>query len=67
MIAIFYSWQSDLPSELNEYFVEEAIESEIDQLNKEFINQTRQRRELLKLDRDTKGMLGSSPRTDAIL
>jgi hypothetical protein len=67
MKTIFYSWQSDLPPELNKHFIEEAIESAIDEINKEINNQTGQRTELLKLDRDTKGMPGSPPITDTIL
>ena len=34
-ISIFYSWQSDLPSKTNRYFIEESIKKSLGDINKD--------------------------------
>ena len=51
-VSIFYSWQSDLPSKTNRYFIEESIKKSLGDINKDS-------RIIACIDRDTKGELGS--------
>lgn len=54
---VFYSWQSDLPS--NRHFIEKCIDKGVKSLNRE-------RRLLAVLDRDTKNELGSPNIVDTV-
>ncbi len=58
-ISIFYSWQSDLPSKTNRYFIEESIKKSLGDINKDS-------RIIACIDRDTKGELGSPDIRDSI-
>lgn len=51
-ISIFYSWQSDLPSNTNRYFIEQSIKLSLKEINKD-------NRIVAYIDRDTKDELGS--------
>lgn len=51
-VSIFYSWQSDLPSKTNRYFIEEAIKKSLKEINKG-------NKIIACIDRDTKDELGS--------
>ena len=51
-VSIFYSWQSDLPSKTNRYFIEDAICRSLKEINKD-------NRMIACIDRDTKDELGS--------
>ena len=51
-VSIFYSWQSDLPGKTNRYFIEDAIEKSLKDINKD-------NRIVACIDRDTKDELGS--------
>lgn len=37
-VSIFYSWQSDLPGKTNRYFIEDAIEKSLKDINKCNVN-----------------------------
>ena len=64
--TIFYSWQSDLPNNLNRSFVEDALERAIRQLNKDLAVEESPRDEELTVDKDTKDVPGSPPIVDVI-
>ena len=69
MRTIFYSWQSDLPSEINEKFIELSIEEAITNVNEADIEievSPREKDRKLGLDRDTKNTPGSPPIVDTI-
>lgn len=51
-VSIFYSWQSDLPSKTNRYFIEDSIKKSLREINKD-------NRVIACIDRDTKDELGS--------
>lgn len=51
-VSIFYSWQSDLSSKTNRYYIEDAIKKALKEINKD--NQM-----VAYIDRDTKDELGS--------
>lgn len=51
-VSIFYSWQSDLPSKTNRYFIEDSIKKSLKEINKD-------NRVIACIDRDTKDELGS--------
>jgi hypothetical protein len=65
--TIFYSWQSDTPSQFNRAFIEDALQLAIDRLhaNVELVPALRDSK--LELDSDTKGVSGSPPVTQTIL
>lgn len=62
---VFYSWQSDLPNNINRGFIEDALKKAIVQLGRDddelFIPQRN-----LEIDKDTKGVPGSPPIADTI-
>lgn len=57
--SIFYSWQSDLPSKTNRYFIEDSIKKALKEINKD-------NRVIACIDRDTKDELGSPDIRDSI-
>ncbi len=59
--TIFYSWQSDLPNNVNRGFIEDALEKAIKQLNRDFVVDESPRDGDLELDQDTQGVPGSPP------
>lgn len=68
MKTIFYSWQSDLRSEINKQFIEDTIQNAILQINETIKVQNSPRSQdcELKLDRDTIDIPGSPPIVDTI-
>jgi hypothetical protein len=64
--TVFYSWQSDLPNNINRGFIEDALEKAIKQLNKELTVDEAERNETLKLDKDTQDLPGSPPIVQSI-
>lgn len=65
--AIFYSWQSDTPSNLNRAFIEKALTAAIERLHADAELQPALRDSSLVVDKDTKGVSGSPPITQTIL
>jgi hypothetical protein len=65
-VTIFYSWQSDLPNNVNRSFIEKALAAAIKQIGRELNVEEAARDEEIVLDKDTKGMPGSPPITDVI-
>lgn len=57
---IFYSWQSDLPNNINRGFIESSIQAAIQQLSKEDIHLE------IAIDRDTSGVPGTPDITNEI-
>lgn len=51
-VSIFYSWQSDLPSKTNRYFIEDSIKKSLKEINGD-------NRMVACIDRDTKDEFGS--------
>lgn len=64
--TIFYSWQSDSPSNTNRNFIEDALKKAIEAVNKELTVQTPNREDSLSLDKDTQGLPGTPPIVDSI-
>lgn len=60
--TIFYSWQSDTPSNTNRSFIHEALESAIKDVMQDMSVE-----EAILLDRDTQGIPGNPPIADTIL
>jgi len=68
MRIVFYSWQSDLPSQINKKFIENCLKNAISKINKELRNKPEYRdSDKLILDQDTSNVPGSPPITDTIL
>ena len=65
-ITIFYSWQSDRPSNLNRNFIEDALDKAIKKLGQDIKIQEALRDVEVKLDKDTKGVPGTPPITEEI-
>ncbi len=62
MKTIFYSWQSDLPADINRKFIEKSLESAISRINLEFgIDSSPRNEEKIILDSDIKDTPGSPP------
>ena len=59
MAAVFYSWQSDRPSNVNRSFLEDVLNKAIANLQKQVAIEAAQRDELHFLDKDTKGVPGT--------
>lgn len=57
-IVIFYSWQSDTDVKKNKYFIKDALEKAIKNLNSEIKIEDSERDEF-ELDHDTSGIPGS--------
>ena len=66
MKTIFYSWQSDLPSEINQQFIEKCIESAIERLNDKYKIEESPRNHKIKMERDVKDTPGSPSIVDTI-
>jgi hypothetical protein len=64
--TIFYSWQSDRAGRENRFFIKEALEAAITDLNAE-VNDADRPDEQVQLDHDTKGLPGSPDITASIL
>ncbi len=60
--TLFYSWQSDLPNNLNRGRIRRAIDGAVAQLNKDLDVE-----DAIRVDQDTQGAPGSPPITDTIL
>lgn len=65
MTKIFFSWQSDTPSNGGRNFIERALEKAIGQVSKD-IEIEESIRESLSVDRDTRGEPGQPPVVDTI-
>jgi len=62
MKTIFYSWQSDLPADINRKFIEKSLESAISRINLEFeIDSSPRNEEKIILDSDIRDTPGSPP------
>jgi hypothetical protein len=66
-LTVFYSWQSDTPSNLNRNLIEKAIQEALKRLKSDAELQEALRDTDVTLDKDTKGVAGSPPITDTIL
>lgn len=64
--TIFYSWQSDLPNNVNRGFLEDALEKAIKQLSEDLVVDEVEREGAVTLDKDTQGLPGSPPIVQAI-
>lgn len=65
--TIFYSWQSDLPSNINRSFIEDALNKAVKKINSEILVEEAERDEDIVLDKDTMGVTGIPPIADTIL
>src|SRR5688572_25274279 len=66
-LTIFYSWQSDIPSNLNRGFIEKALLEALKRLRSDATLENALRDSTVQLDRDTKGIGGSPPIAETIL
>jgi len=67
MKTIFYSWQSDLPADINRKFIEKSLESAISRINLEFeIDSSPRNEEKIILDSDIRDTPGSPPIAETI-
>src|SRR5262245_54609267 len=66
-LTVFYSWQSDTPSNLNRNFIEKALAEALKSLRSDATLESALRDVTVELDKDTKGVPGSPPITDTIL
>lgn len=58
-LTVFYSWQSDTPSNLNRTFIEKALQIALERLNTDAALEPAIRSAGVQLDKDTKGVAGS--------
>lgn len=65
-LAIFYSWQSDIDTDVNKFFIKSALEKAIASLKNELKVEDSEREDI-SLDHDTKNVPGSPPIVDTIL
>jgi hypothetical protein len=65
-LTVFYSWQSDTPSNLNRSFIEKSIHEALERLKSGAELEIALRDATLELDKDTKGIGGSPPIADTI-
>ena len=63
-LTVFYSWQSDTPSNVNRNFIEDALQRALEQINAdaEVVNSPRE----VVLDKDTRGVPGTPPIVETI-
>ena len=54
MITVFYSWQSDLSTKTNKYFIRDSLKKAIKEINKDVAIKLE-----IRFDQDTKGVTGS--------
>jgi hypothetical protein len=66
-LTVFYSWQSDSPSNLNRTFIEKALQEALKQLQADATLENALRDATMELDRDTQGVAGSPPIAETIL
>ena len=66
-LIVFYSWQSDTPSNLNRSFLEKALGTAIERLHADVTLEPVLRNAAVQIDKDTKGVGGSPPITQTIL
>src|SRR5664280_15011 len=66
-LTVFYSWQSDTPSNLNRNFIEKAIQEALKRLHSDATLENALRDATVELDKDTKGVAGSPPIAETIL
>jgi hypothetical protein len=66
-LTVFYSWQSDTPSNLNRNFIEKAIQEALKRLHSDATLENALRDAIVELDKDTKGVAGSPPIAETIL
>src|ERR1039457_513656 len=66
-LTVFYSWQSDSPSNLNRSFIERALEKALKRLHSDATLENALRDTNVELDKDTQGVAGSPPIAETIL
>lgn len=66
-LTVFYSWQSDSPSNLNRNFIEKALLEVLKRLHSDATLENALRDATLELDKDTQGIAGSPPIAETIL
>ena len=66
-LTVFYSWQSDTPSNLNRNFIEKALSDALKRLQSDATLEVALRDIEVELDKDTKGVAGSPPIVETIL
>jgi hypothetical protein len=66
-LTVFYSWQSDSPSNLNRNFIEKALHEALKRLHSDAALENALRDTTVELDKDNKGVAGSPPITETIL
>lgn len=66
-LTVFYSWQSDTPSNLNRTFIEKALLEALKRLHSDATLENALRDTTVELDKDTKGVAGSPPIAETIL
>jgi hypothetical protein len=66
-LTVFYSWQSDSPSNLNRSFIEKALVEALKRLHSDATLENALRDATVELDKDTQGVAGSPPIAETIL
>jgi len=66
-LTVFYSWQSDSPSNLNRNFIERALLEALKRLHSDATLENALRDATVELDKDTQGVAGSPPIAETIL
>jgi hypothetical protein len=66
-LTVFYSWQSDSPSNLNRSFIERALQKALERLHSDATLENALRDTKVELDKDTQGVAGSPPIAETIL
>jgi len=66
-IKVFYSWQSDTPSNVNRNFIEKALKAAINRFRSDAEIEVALRDLPVELDKDTQGVAGSPPIAQTIL
>jgi hypothetical protein len=66
-LTVFYSWQSDSPSNLNRSFIERALQKALERLHSDATLENALRDTKIELDKDTQGVAGSPPIAETIL
>jgi hypothetical protein len=66
-LTVFYSWQSDSPSNLNRNFIEKALLEALKRLHSDATLENALRDTKVELDKDTQGVAGSPPIAETIL
>jgi hypothetical protein len=66
-LTVFYSWQSDSPSNLNRSVIERALQEALKRLHSDAALENALREVNVELDKDTQGVAGSPPIAETIL